>query len=274
MFRERTTKLRSFKDMRAAAAVAAAEEGAEEMGLIVESSSTTSTGPIASKKVGILGAARAAAGRLTTRRKTDALKNVVSQIPPDLLASKVVETIARLPPESFSSLTQDIFQALWELLVSRAGARKAAAVATGATTSAGVVTGAVIGSGKATFATKGGMLAASKAGVVGSGIVTTATSTVTAPLASVGASSAAGYTAGAATAVKGVGVVKGVAIATAIAAGATYATTVQGDRPEVFSITPLEENSIFVALISSCAAIVVFADGRGPKGIFDDLSSW
>ena len=70
---------------------------------------------------------------------------------------------------------------------------------------------------------------------------------------------------------KGVGVVKGVAIATAIAAGATYATTVQGDRPEVFSITPLEENSIFVALISSCAAIVVFADGRGPKGIFDDL---
>ena len=240
--------------MRTAAAVAAAEEeeDADMVQVVVEDEGASSR-TFVQKKGRIFGAARMAAGRLTTRRKTDALKNVVSQIPPDLLASKVVETIAQLPPESFSSLTQDLSQALWELLVARAGARRAAAVATGATTSAGVVTGAVLGSGKTTLGTKGAAVVAAKAGL-GGGVSST-------------------VAAGAVTAVKGAGVVKGVALATALAAGAKYVSSSR-DMPDLFSITPWEENSIFVALICSCAAIVIFADGRGPRGIVEDLSSW
>ena len=62
-------------------------------------------------------------------------------------------------------------------------------------------------------------------------------------------------------------------VSTALAAGAKYVSSSR-DMPDLFSITPWEENSIFVALICSCAAIVIFADGRGPRGIVEDLSSW
>jgi len=175
LFGDRTRPYLSFKDFRedtssqSAIPTKLSEESEEDEGN-------------AKQPTGVLGVARTAANRINGRRRARILRNVVQQLPPDLLLAKVLETLARLPPESFSGLTSNLSTLVWDLLVKRAGPRNAAAVATGVTSGAGVATGAALGA-----ANKGLLFGLSKGLFLSKGAVL-GTSALTATAAAIGTS--------------------------------------------------------------------------------------
>ena len=58
-------------------------------------------------KPGIFAAVKKSASRLTGRRRMRVVRNVVLEVPPDLLLVKILETLSSLPPETFAALSQE-----------------------------------------------------------------------------------------------------------------------------------------------------------------------
>lgn len=93
------------------------------------------------------------------------------------LWAQTIETLARLPPESFSNFAQNVSTAVWDELVARASSKRAAAtVATAVGSSAGIATGAIF-STRSSILTKSTTMAASKATAAITAAVETARTT-------------------------------------------------------------------------------------------------
>jgi len=277
-YRDRTAHFRSFADMRAAQTgqnsdrdsgdnganeETYAPEDADRRGVASRGLVPMVQPDVAPSKRGLLASARSAMGRVTNRRKAKILRNVVVKIPPDVLATKVFETIAKLPPESFASLAQDLSVAAWQLFTKRVmTTKKGYAVVTSATTAAGVTTGAVISSTKSlTYTTglTGKALVASKAAA--------AAASAPAAAGSVGALGAAGAMGAYA---KGVGVV-------AIAAGATLATQSSSDVHTPFGSVGAGTvaASTLLAFVLGSAALAKFTqESGGAKVLFQSFAQW
>mmetsp|Transcript_38000 Transcript_38000/g.103674 ORF Transcript_38000/g.103674 Transcript_38000/m.103674 type:complete len:1035 (+) Transcript_38000:185-3289(+) len=250
IFGERTARFSSFKAMREASLSPEVAEDENNGGRLVLK--------IPKPKPGIFAAVKKSASRLTGRRRMRVVRNVVLEVPPDLLLVKILETLSSLPPETFAALSQETAKALWALLVSRAGARQAAALATGLSGSSGLVTGALLGTtSKGALATKAGMATFGIKSVGGMG------GTAAASLGVGAAKAAYGTTA----------LAKAIAIATALAAvsrGAAYKT----GAADQWDLAPLVELAILGGIVVTTSVVILLAGAPEGEGLGIYMPDW
>jgi len=266
---ERSTRFASFAEMREAkdAADRAAHQEAMTKKLIAEMDSGIVLGtPLLPKRRGLVATARSALGRVNNGRKARLLRNVVVKIPADVLATKVFETAAQLPPESFVGLAQDVAHTSWNLLAQRVKSDRNTRAAVAVASSAGTVAGGAVAS-SATLA-KGGTIA----GLAGAG-----------KGATLGATVAGGTIAGGGALAKGAGVV-------ALAAGAMASSAGTGTVDDLLSTTgekllplwaqsvdtwswieDIEASVLVTAVVGGAAVAAYLTDprNRGLEGAFE-----